>query len=194
MKKVWRAVKYLLLAAVLLIALDVAVVIGFAKFQPQIGHADAIVVLGAAINSPALNNRVLAALNLYQNHKADVMVLSGGKIAAPDISEAEYMRRYINKQHLTEAPKLIIEDQSHNTEENIKNTRATLPGKQSLIIVSDEFHLARAVLLAKREGFSPVYWMSPQPTYYTKAELLRYYVREMVAMIRYIPVFIFSEK
>lgn len=190
MKILGRITKYLFLASALFIALDVGIVLGFAKYRPEINHADAIVVLGAAINSPALNNRVLTGLNLYEDKKADVMVLSGGKIATPDISEAEYMRRYISKQHLAEAPKLIIEDQSHNTEENINNTRAKLPQAESLIVVSDEFHLARAVILAKREGFKQVYWSSPKPTYYSKAELARYYVREMIAMINYLPKFI----
>jgi uncharacterized SAM-binding protein YcdF (DUF218 family) len=87
---------------------------------------------------------------------------------------------------------VILEEQSHNTEDNIKNSRAKIPNAKSVIIVSDEFHIARAVLLAKREGFKDVYWSSPEPTYYTKPELNRYYLREMAGMIRYIPIFLFN--
>jgi uncharacterized SAM-binding protein YcdF (DUF218 family) len=94
----------------------------------------------------------------------------------------------------------IIEDQSHTTYENIKNSKVKLDestaqsghGNKSIIIVSDKFHLARAFLLAKRAGFETVYWSAPDPDYYSQADLNYYYVREFIAIIDYIPKFIFG--
>ncbi len=178
--------------AAAIILCDLVLVFGFAHWRLNIPKADAVIVLGAAINTPALYNRTLEGLHLYEQGKADVMVLSGGKIAEADISEAQYMQKVI-KSNITPGgppPVLILEDQSHNTFENIHNSLQQLGEKKDVIIVSDQFHLARAVLIAKRAGFRHVYWSAPWPTYFSVQELRYYYVRELTAMITYLPKFI----
>lgn len=186
------AVKILFILAAVILLADGVVLFTFAHWRPPIGHADSVIVLGAAINTPALYNRTKTGLDLYEQGKADVMVLSGGKIADSDISEAQYMAKVV-QQNSDGDDQYILEDQSHNTYENIKNSKAKLGDKtNSVIIVSDEFHLARAVMLAKREGFKKVYWDSPKPTYYDNSDLRFYYFRDFVAIINYIPHFIFG--
>lgn len=184
-------IKYFLYVAVAFIVLDAGLIIRFARYRPTIPKTDAIIVLGAAINTPALYNRTRTGLDLYEQGKADTIVLSGGRISDKDISEAGYMQRVI-RQNSDPVPRLIIEDQSHSTYENLKNSRGKLPGPRSVIIVSDAFHLARSVLLARRLGFKKVYWDAPASSYYGQAELIRYYLREIIAMIGYIPRFIFG--
>jgi uncharacterized SAM-binding protein YcdF (DUF218 family) len=181
--------KCLIIFIALLIAVDVIAVFTFAHWRPEIKPADAVIILGAAINTPAIHNRTLEGLQMYNQGKAEVMVLSGGKIADADISEAQYMEKVVKKNSATK-PQYILEDQSHNTYENIKNSKAKLGDKGSVIIVSDQFHLARAVLLAKRAGFETVYWSAPKPTYYDNSDMRFYYFREIVAMLDYIPKFI----
>jgi uncharacterized SAM-binding protein YcdF (DUF218 family) len=181
----------------LLFTADAALIWGIAHNQPDLptDKADAIVVLGAAINTPALRNRTLEALEIYEQGKAERLILSGGKIADPDMSEAASMAKIIDKNAQGDVD-YILEDQSHNTYDNIKNSQAKLAevdaGADSIIIVSDSFHLARAVLLAKRAGFEEVYWNSPSSGYYRRDELRYYYMREFVAMINYLPKFIFG--
>lgn len=187
----FRRLKQIILILLLLAVIDAGIVLGFAFYQPEAEKADAIVILGAAINSPALYNRTLAGLKLYQEEKAPVIVLSGGKIAERDISEAGYMQKVINRT-ATQPVNMILEDQSDNTYDNIKNTRKKIPDAKSLIIVSDRFHIARAYLLARRNGFERVYWDSPQAKYYSVEEMSYYYFREMVAMIWYLPKFAFN--
>ena len=191
MKIVLRVIKILVLCVVVLIVLDVVIVIGMAKFRPEFSHADSAIILGAAINTPALKNRTLKGLELYEQGKVGQLVLSGGKISDSDISEAQYMEKVI-KQNQDGNTKYVLEDQSRNTYENINNSKIKIGDKTSVIIVSDEFHLARAVLLAKRAGFEKVYWDSPNPFYYKWQELDFYYLREVVAMISYLPKFIFN--
>ncbi len=186
MKFLKRIIIYGTLTIIAIAVLDMGYIILIAKWRPEIKKADSIIVLGAAINTPALYNRTLEGLHLYEQGKADVMILSGGKISAPDISEAEYMEKVIKKNATTEVP-YVLEDKSHNTYENIFNSLAKIPKKDSIIIVSDEFHLARAVLVAKRAGFDKVYWSSPKPDYYSEPELRHYYIREFFAMLSYLP-------
>ena len=174
-----------------LLAADAVLIWEVAHNQPEIDHADAIIILGAAINTPALRNRTLEGLEIYEQGKADVMVLSGGKIADEDISEAEYMKKVIDKNAKGKV-NYILEEESHNTYDNIKNSQKMLGDKESVVIVSDSFHLARAVLMAKRAGFETVYWNSPSSGYYSREELRFYYIREFVAIINYLPKFIFG--
>jgi uncharacterized SAM-binding protein YcdF (DUF218 family) len=171
--------------------LNFALIWGIAHTRPEIKHADAIIVLGAAINTPALTNRTKEGLEIYEQGKADVMVLSGGKIADTDISEAQFMEKVIKK-NMREDVNYILEEDSHNTYENSQNSKAKLEGKDSVIVVSDAFHLARAVLMAKRAGFEEVYWSAPSSGYYSRPELRYYYLREFVAMINYLPKFVFG--
>lgn len=182
---------YLTIAVGVFVAADALLIWGIAHTRPEIKHADAIIVLGAAINTPALTNRTKEGLEIYEQGKADVMVLSGGKISDSDISEAQFMEKIIAKNSDGEV-NYILEDQSHNTYDNIKNSKAKLEGKTSVIVVSDAFHLARAVLMAKRAGFDDVYWSAPSSGYYSRPELRFYYFREFVAMINYLPKFIFG--
>ncbi len=186
-----RILIYLAVILVTLVALDAALIWGVAHSRPEIKHADAVIILGAAINTPALTNRTKEALELYEQGKADVMVLSGGKIADADISEAEFMEKVIKKNANGEV-NYILEEESHSTYDNINNSKAKLEGKSSVIVVSDAFHLARAVLMAKRAGFEDVYWSAPSSGYYRRDELRFYYLREFVAMINYLPKFIFG--
>lgn len=186
-----KVAKIIIIGLVVLFAIDVGFVLLMGKWRPQIETSDGIIILGAAINTPALKNRTLEGLRLYEEGKAEIMVLSGGKIADADISEAEYMVKVINK-NTQDLVYHEIEDRSHNTYENIKFSKEILKDSESVIIVSDEFHLARAVLLAKRAGFEKVYWSAPEPSYYTAKDLRFYYFREFLAMINYIPKFIFG--
>ncbi len=177
-----------ILIFIILIA-DITLVLGFGSYRTEVKKADAIIVLGAAIGSPAAYNRALEAVRLVEAEKTNTVVVSGGKIVSKDQSEATYMQKVI-KAKSTKEPTVILEDQSHNTYENIKNSKIKIPEAKSVIIVSDEFHLARGVMLAKRAGFEDVYWSSPPPLYYSKIELRRYYFREIIAMLSYIPKFI----
>lgn len=191
--KVFRKICKIILAVMAaLVVLDIAAVVFFSWYRPVIHKANAVVILGAAINTPALYNRSLEGLRLYNQGLAKVIVLSGGQDYSGAETEAQYMEQAIEANSQTPVP-LILEEKSHSTYDNLKNTKDELGGKAgSLIIVSDGFHLARAILVAKRLGFGPLYWSSPKPTYYNILDLAYYYGREVFAMLAYVPKFVFG--
>lgn len=191
MKKLWKIIKYLLYIVISFLLIDLAVVVFFSVYRPVIQKADAIVILGAAINTPTLYNRTLEGLKLYNQGQSGALVLSGGVDYPKSITEAVYMQNVI-LQNASTVPVMILDEDAHSTYENLKNTKDKIGSHKSIIIVSDSFHLARAVLLAKRLGFGPIYWSSPSPRYYSAHELTYYYLREVLAMIDYIPKFIFG--
>lgn len=190
MKTLWRIYKFLAIAFFSVLLVDAVLVVSFSMFRhlPQ-GKADAGIILGAAIYTPALYNRTTEGLAVYEQGSVPVLVLSGGKISDKDISEAQYMQKVITK-NASGTVVTILEENSHNTFENIYNSKKLIPEAKSIVIVSDKFHIARAFLLAKRAGFENVYWSWPEPSYYRKTELAFYYIREMSAMISYVPKFI----
>lgn len=168
--------------------LDIGLVLGYAYTSPNVKKADAIIIMGAAINTPTLYNRTLEALRIYEDNMAPVIVLSGGRISDKDISEAGYMQRVLGSK-ATKPLNVLLEEDSGNTFENIKNSRSKVPNAKSVIIVSDKFHLARSVFMAKAAGFETVYYSAPSSGYYRRGELVFYYFREFAAMVNYLPKF-----
>lgn len=189
MRKFAKFIKYLIIAGLCLFVLSLATTLFFTFYRPPIQKTDAIVVLGAAINTQATYHRSLQGLALYEQGKADELVLSGGVDYPKSITEAEYMEKVI-MENTSSTPKIILDKNSYSTYENIADTKQDIGAGRGVIIVSDSFHLARGVLLALRVGFHPVYWSAPSPTYYSTPSLIFYYFREAVALIDYIPKFI----
>ncbi len=153
--------------------------------------SDAVVVLGAAPNSPAIRNRADLGKKLYLEGLAETIILTGGVTSSKDESEAKNMARFLSKNASTSLP-LVLEESSTNTFENLENSQGLVPQLSSIIIVSDTYHLPRAFLIAKRLGYRDVYWASPDSSYYRPSELAWYYLREMVAIIAYVPRFLWN--
>ncbi len=188
MKIFLRFFKTLLLLAGILVVMDVVFVLGAAFVEPKLKKVDAIVVMGAAINSPELYSRSLKALELYEQSLAPVMILTGGRISDKDISEAAYAKKVMER-NSKEPINVILEDASTNTYENMKNARKLLPEAKSIIVVTDSYHSARSVFMALSVGFKEVLWASADNTAKPKTSLYHYF-REMVALPSYIPKFL----
>ncbi|PIC62887.1 vancomycin resistance protein [Sporosarcina sp. P13] len=120
------------------------------------GTYDYAVILGAKVNGevPSLSLRyrleeALAYANRYPNVK---FVLSGGQGLDEDISEAEAMYRYLTLNGVA-VERLILEDQSTSTYENLLYSQELLPEVAGVTIISSDFHLARARFLARQIGW-----------------------------------------
>lgn len=188
MKIVIRVFKTFLLFVGILVVMDVVFVLGAAFIEPKPKKVDAIVVMGAAINSPELYSRSLKALELYEQSLAPVVVLTGGRISDKDISEAVYAKKVMEK-NSKEPINTVLEDSSTNTYENMKNAKKLLPEAKSIIVVTDSYHSARSVLMALSVGFKEVLWASSENIATPKTNIY-HYLREMVALPSYIPKFL----
>ncbi|MBI3914953.1 MAG: YdcF family protein [Chloroflexi bacterium] len=119
--------------------------------------ADVIIVLGSAVYpggraSPSLAARTQHAIQLYRAGYAPTLILSGGANGNLP-SEAEVMRRLATNAGIP-ADALLVEDQSHSTQENLVNSKRILDarGGRTALIVSDAFHLYRAETMARDLG------------------------------------------
>ncbi len=117
--------------------------------------SDAIVVLGAAQYagrpSPVLEARLSHAIRLYRRSIAPRLIVTGGKAEGDITSEAEVSARYARRQGVP-ASALIIEDESRSTTEQMHAVArmARARNMQSVVLVSDRFHMLRLLLTARK--------------------------------------------
>jgi uncharacterized SAM-binding protein YcdF (DUF218 family) len=138
------------------LALAQAAGLGAAE-APQ--HADAAVVLGAAVwahgrPSPVLARRTRAAGRLYQEGRVRWVATTGGTGRhAP--TEGDAAGKLLVDEGLVDAEHIVVENRSRTTLENLMYLRPALlaRGVRSLFVVSDGYHLARGVRMAQDLGF-----------------------------------------
>ncbi len=114
---------------------------------------DVIVILGAGLG-PALRRRVAHGARLFHAGKAGHLIVTGGGLDTPP-TEAEAMRALALKHGVPEG-RIIIEDKATRTLENALYTARIMEdrGWARALVVSDPFHLPRALFLFRRLGIA----------------------------------------
>lgn len=118
---------------------------------------DCAIVFGAAVNrgsqaGPAITRRVAAAADLYRNDQVQRLVLTGGRGEGNANTEAEVMQRVALQQGIAVAD-ISLENNAHNTWENLLFSRNLTSDCKSVVAISDQYHLGRIRLLAWRQGW-----------------------------------------
>jgi uncharacterized SAM-binding protein YcdF (DUF218 family) len=154
-----------LMRLVLSVLVGSLLVVGYTSFRiweqggrDEARKADAIVVLGAAqyngTPSPLFEARLDHAVRLYKDGIAPVLIVTGGKGRPRDTTtEAEAARDYAIA-HGVPASKILVEDQSRTTLEQITTVGQMLrdKGLRSAVIVSDRTHMLRSLRIARDQG------------------------------------------
>jgi uncharacterized SAM-binding protein YcdF (DUF218 family) len=129
--------------------------------------ADAIVILGAAQYngrpSPVLQSRLDHGLKLYRQKLAPVMVLTGGIGEGDRESEATVGKRYLTARGVP-AKRIVLRPRGRSTHESMDDVAewAREEKLDTLLLVSDPFHLARLKVEAWRIGIAA--YVSPTRT------------------------------
>lgn len=157
---------------------------------PPGAHADAAVVLGAAAwdkqPSPVFRERINHAIALYQAGQVDMLVFTGGTPKKGFMTEAEVGRRYAVKQGVP-ADDILFENTSRDTYHNLFNIQPLLRDNDidSIVIVSDPYHTARAAVIAKDLGISAQTSATPTSRYTQTGEKLRFLLQESKSLFGY---------
>jgi uncharacterized SAM-binding protein YcdF (DUF218 family) len=129
-------------------------------------RADAIVVLGAAqyngSPSPVYRARLDHALDLWRSGVAPMLVFTGGRgVPGERFSEGGAGRQWAID-HGVPANRILIEESSRSTYENLRGVRKLLAprGMHRIVLVSDPYHMFRAVEQARDVGLVA----QPSPT------------------------------
>jgi uncharacterized SAM-binding protein YcdF (DUF218 family) len=161
-----RVIKVAMLTVFILWLLSAAAVLLWSS-RDEAQPAQAIVVLGAAQYagrpSPVLKARLDHALNLWNRHLANLLILTGGTGAGDTTSEAAVGRNYARKRGVPDSA-ILVENEGRTTSESMRAVAGMLEvrGLQSALLVSDPFHMLRLRILARRFGFTP--YTSPTQT------------------------------
>lgn len=160
--------------------------------DPVPNQVDYLIILGAGLNEDKLSwtlwERVDRGLKILQDNKDMKVVVSGGKGPGEWITEAEAMQRYLVEQGIAKE-QIIKEEQSTSTMENFRYTRELL-GQQSgyeptepVLVITNDFHMFRSKILARRNGINPVGVPSATPWYLRPNAYLREYFAVVKSLI-----------
>jgi len=125
-----------------------------------LGHKDPftyMIVLGTTVEgtepSPMLTDRIEAAAKYMENNPDVIAVVTGGKADDVNISEAQCMYNGLTALGI-DGSRILMEDQATSTAENFQFSLQLLEEElgrvpKNIGILSSEFHLLRARLIAK---------------------------------------------
>lgn len=173
-------------------------------------NLDYVIVLGAQVKgtvpSRALRLRLEMAETYLKENPETIAVLSGGQGSGEEITEAQCMQEYLTE-HGIEKSRLLMESNSTTTEENLNFSAAVIAqnaaasgekgkseipvmqgsagpdlGKRQRIgILSNNFHVYRASLLAEKMGYEHVSTIAAGSDWRLQAH---YMVREFFALVK----------
>lgn len=144
---------------------------------------DYVVVLGAGlINgekvSPLLASRINRGIEIYKKNPGSKIIMSGGQGEDEKLPEGQAMAEYAISEGMTEDD-IIIENKSLNTNQNLAYSYKLMRPNSRFAIVSNSYHVYRALVLAKRQGLQCIGYGAKTKWYFT----LNAFVREFIAYI-----------
>ena len=143
------------------IFLVIELFIFLAFFSKYPSNLDYIIILGAKITeegpSKALNQRLEEAILYLKENPNTNVIVSGGQGLDEPISEAVGMYFYLVENGISKE-RIIKEERSTNTNENLLYSKEYIDiSKDTVGIVSNNYHIFRATQIAKKQNYNQVY-------------------------------------
>ena len=155
------SISFVILCTAILAVPNISVLISsgkseFTSSELDKNEYDCILVLGAGLRpdrtpSDMLADRLSTAIELYNEGYSDTLILSGDTSPDKDYDEVAAMKIYCLDRGVREED-IICDNLGFSTYESIHNTAAAQKYDR-IIIVTQEYHLYRAVYIAKKHGF-----------------------------------------
>lgn len=155
-----------------------------AMFSLHERKVDCIIVLGAQVKgkkiTDSLKRRLDRAVIYLKKYPDTRVIVSGGQGPGEEISEADAMAEYLSASGIS-GKRIDREDQSTSTRENLRYSKKFAdPEKEKVGIVTNGFHMYRALLIAGQEGYRNTYKIpaSSNPVFQ-----INYLMREFFAVV-----------
>lgn len=134
---------------------------------------DAIMVLGALVYqngtpSPVLEDRLLYALELYQAGKAEKIIVSGDH-GQTNYDEVNVMKAYLMEKGVPRTD-IFMDHAGFDTFDSMVRAKQIFQVK-SLLVSTQEFHMSRALYIARRIGIDAYGYPSPDKDIYSMQKL-----------------------
>lgn len=148
-------------------------------------NADYLIVLGARVKgtepSLTLASRIDAASVYLKKNPSTIAIASGGQGPGEDISEAECIKRELQKLGINES-RIVLEGKSTDTYENIHFSKKLIPkSAKDGVVVTNDFHLYRALSLAADANLK----VQGLPADTPLIAVPKSYIREYLAITKY---------
>lgn len=139
-------------------------------------------VLGAGLEksgkpSDILSDRVLSAVQLYKSNRTKILVMSGSK--AKNLDEPFHMA-HLAHQHGIPQSAIILDHEGKSTFHSLVNFINRQP-KEKVIIVSQYFHLPRAVFFSRLLGIDS-HALAAGMIHFSRYKILCWTMREIIAV------------
>lgn len=144
---------------------------------------DCLIVLGAQVYesgpSVVLKYRLDTAASYLENNPDTFCIVSGGQGPNEPFPEAVGMKQYLLEKGIAEE-RILTEEASQNTKENMEFSRELLENDISVGIVTNDFHIYRAMGLARKADFAKAQAVpAPSSVPYLPNNLLREFLGVM---------------
>ena len=187
-RKILAYLGVILLCAVLLLSIAPTIFLFSTKSQifqstDAVPISQAAVVPGAAILkngdlSPVLKDRVDKALELYKAHKVFKILVTGNNNSLT-YDEVDPVRRYLLKEGVPSAD-IFLDHAGFDTYSSMYRAQEVF-AVESMIIVSQSFHLPRSVYLANNLGMV-AYGLNADNGHYTSYNYIREFFADSKAL------------
>lgn len=172
----------------LMAAMNIITTSGHSDWE-RAGQSEYGIVLGAAVHESGRPSRIMGsrldAAQLFLEENPDArLILSGGQGDDEPMSEAQCMYDTLTAQGI-DPHRLIMEDESHTTRENLINSMAIIREQggteKTITLITSEFHQRRAAFIADSLGIDtcPVSGITDQWFY-----RVNYTLREVFAFVK----------
>ncbi|WP_313468767.1 YdcF family protein [Streptococcus parasuis] len=146
------------------------------------GKLDYVVVLGAGLIgdkvTPLLASRIDKGIAIYQKQPGCKLIMSGGQGPDEIIAEGQAMANYALEKGVP-AEDILIENHSTNTEENLKFSYALMKPGSRFALVTNYYHVFRALLLARKLKIKCIGYGARTKFYFS----LNAFIREFVGYV-----------
>lgn len=129
--------------------------------------ADYAVIFGNKVNtdgslSERLEKRMECGLHLYRNKRVHGLIVSGG-LGKEGHYEGTKMKEFLLSHGVPDSV-IVVDNKGDNTLKTVQNALALRDSLHisSLIVVSQYYHISRAKLLFRKEGFTALSSASPR--------------------------------
>jgi uncharacterized SAM-binding protein YcdF (DUF218 family) len=151
---------------------------------PPMKKPDYIIMLGSGLIGdrvpPLLASRLDKGVKLYKKwNEQPLLLTSGGKGNDETVAEAIAMKKYIVEKYGISPDQIIAEDQSTTTEENLRFSKILIDERIEQaqgVFVTNNFHVYRASIYAKREGLKATGVGSRTAFYYVPNAFVREFI------------------
>lgn len=145
-------IKIILIFISIIVLYGLIILLG--SFNLNTDNADYVIVLGHQLKNnqydDVLKYRLIKTLD-YLNNNESKCILSGGITSNNTISEALVMKEYLITKGINQN-RIIVEDKSKDTIENIKNCINLIKPNSKVVLISSNYHIVRSRMICRLFG------------------------------------------